>query len=58
MSIFFNREKRSITYDDVFGTSFLEYKESNQGIGESSYYACINYISKAIAKLPLEILNI
>lgn len=58
MSIFFNREKRAITYDDVFGTSFLEYKESNQGIGESSYYACINYISKAIAKLPLEILNI
>lgn len=57
MSLFFNKEKRSLSYEDVFGSSFLKLNEDNSEVSESSYFTCISYIARSIAKLPLEILD-
>lgn len=56
MSLFFNKkEERSISFQDVWGSA-LEVESG--ATREAAYLACIEYISKSIAKLPLEILNI
>lgn len=57
MSLFFNKETRAITFEDVFGERFIQNTGDNSALKESAYYSCINYIAKSIAKLPLEILD-
>lgn len=56
MSLFFNKkEERAIGFQDVFGSL---YPEETGAMRESAYLSCLEYISKSIAKLPLEILNV
>lgn len=57
MSLFFNKkEERAIGFNDIFGSGgeFIE----TGAMRESAYLSCVEYISKSIAKLPLEILNV
>lgn len=59
MGLFFNNdnvEKRSIGFQDVFGTTP---SASNTGdLNEASYLTILEYISKSIAKLKLEVLDV
>lgn len=56
MSLFFNKkEERAINFFDVFGSASIE---ETGAMRESAYLSCLEYISKSIAKLPLEILNV
>ena len=59
MGLFFNNnnvEKRSIGFQDVFG---ITPSASNSGdLNEASYLTILEYISKSIAKLKLEVLDI
>lgn len=58
MSLFFNdnkTEKRSIGFQDVFGTVS---NVSTGDLNEASYLTVLEYISKSIAKLKLEVLDV
>lgn len=58
MSFFYGeKEDRSFSFSKIFGLDSNSY-EAVDSEKEATYYTCLNYISNAIAKLPLEVLDI